>query len=420
MLSELSRRLMVNVLAIFLLVLLVFSLSVYAFVLQRSYDQVKSELSIVADSAISSIDFDETVRHDAGQPDVISSVIPDSSVTSLSQLRLQWYDSHGQLSAERGNLAVELPFNANADFQIQDNPHAMLLTRKAVTGGTLLGHVRVAKPLAQLDAHMQELIWGLLLGTSIALIASAFGGWWLLQISLRPTENMIARLRQFVADAAHELRSPLMVVKTNCETAMYFLDDKSGKQGQKLETIQNATEQMISLTEDLLSLNNAETLPKTAADAPVNVVEIVRDCICTIRELEQFSGIELRTDLPELLSVVGRPEHLRSLCANVLENAFRYTPAPGRVSVSGLIDQQVVKLTIEDSGIGIAPEDLPKVFDRFWRADKARSYRDGGNGLGLAIANSIAIRHGGSVVVTSKLGKGSKFVITLPAASNSA
>jgi signal transduction histidine kinase len=409
---------MLNGLAILLLVLLVFSLSVYAFVQQRSYEQVKTEISIIADSAISSIDFDETERNDAGEPDLLSSVIPEESVTSLRPLRLQWFNPQGMLKSEKGSLAMNLPFTTSALYQIQNEPHAIVLTRPALANGNLLGYVRVAKPLAQLDKQMMDLSMGLFLGTLAALAVSACGSWWLLRLSLRPTEHMIARLRQFVADASHELRSPLMVVKTNCEAALRLEDDKDSRQGTKLVAIKSANDQMITLTEDLLSLTDVEQEQRLGSNSiPVNLTSILSQYLSSRKRVDEHNDkdIALMVDLPETLFVAGKPEEIRRLFVNVIENAFRYTPAPGQVRITGEKNNKQVRINVEDTGIGISAYDLPKIFDRFWRADQARSYR-GGNGLGLAIAQSIATAYGGSIEATSELGVGTKFAITLPAA----
>lgn len=417
MLEKLSRQLIISITAVFLLVLLIFSLSVYSFTQQSAFDQVRSELSIIADSVISSIDFDQTERKDAGMPDLIASVIPEESSKSLQDLRLQWFDNRGVLAVEKGTLPITSPFSPRSEFQIQNQPHALLLTRQAVAHGASLGYVRVAKPLIQMDAQMERLSIGLITGAIIALLASAIGTWWLLKLSLRPTENTIRRLRQFTADASHEFRSPLMVIKANCGAAL-LLHEINEKQRQKLEAVESATEQLIDLTEDLLALATSEHEKRAIEPGKTraNIAKIIDQCLIDMAIISEEKKIEIYKNLPAELFVNAKPDELKRLCASIIENAFLYTPAGGQLRISGEKIDQNVRISFEDTGIGINQEDLPKIFDRFWRADKARSHRSGGCGLGLAIANAIAAAYGGKIMVSSVPGVGSDFVVTLPAA----
>lgn len=415
MLEKLSRKLIISIMAVFLLVLLVFSLSVYAFTRQSAFEQARSELSIIADSVISSIDFDQTERKDAGMPDSIASVIPAESSKSLQDLRLQWFDNQGKLAVEKGMLPITSSFSDRAEFQIQDQPHALILTRQAVAHGMPLGYVRVAKPLTQLDAQMNRLSIGLFTGAFVAMVASAIGTWWLLRLSLRPTENMIARLKQFTADASHEFRSPLMVIKANCGAALLLQEDMSEKQRQKLEAVGSATDQLIELTENLLTLATAEHETRSPGKSSTNVAQIIDQCLQDVASGAGHKQIEVKTVLPKSLLVNVTADELKRLCTSIIENAFCYTEA-GQLLISGEQFEQQIRINFEDTGIGINPEDLPKIFDRFWRADKARSYRSGGRGLGLAIAHSIVTAYGGSIVVDSTPGVGSKFTVYLRAA----
>jgi signal transduction histidine kinase len=168
---------------------------------------------------------------------------------------------------------------------------------------------------------------------------------------------------------------------------------------------------MSRLTGDLLLLAGAERSLERELFA-VDLAAMVRRLSENYRRWFSTAGIALEVGALEPATVYGNPDQIERVLANLLENAFRYTPAGGRVRIDCRRDGGAIVVTVDDSGVGISPENLERIFDRFWRADPVRSPK--GSGLGLSIARALARRHGGDITVTSRYGLGSKFVASFP------
>jgi two-component system, OmpR family, sensor kinase len=231
-------------------------------------------------------------------------------------------------------------------------------------------------------------------------------------------EQSFGSLHRFTADASHELKTPLMVLRAGVERALVH-------PGTPPEILQSLDEtlaqinQMTEMVESLLTLARADEGRAPLAVEECDLRELVADVAETAGMLGEGVGVtEVHSvpDTPVRLAVDrGR---IREMLLNMVTNAIKYTPQGGSVSLSLEQDDESVTLTVRDSGIGIAPGDLPHIFERFWRADPARS-RTGdrpGVGLGLAITKWIAEAHGGSITVQSRPGRGSVFTVRLPKA----
>jgi two-component system, OmpR family, sensor kinase len=223
-------------------------------------------------------------------------------------------------------------------------------------------------------------------------------------------------LRRFTADASHELKTPLTVLRADVERAMH--PNAGGGDGmQALEEALHETTRMADLVDSLLTLARADEGRFDLHREPVEMGPLVRDVYETAVILGEEAGIDVSLSVLEEGTVDGDVRRLRQLFLNLITNAIKYTPRGGRVELSS--SQRVgheIAFTVRDTGIGIAAADLPHVFDRFWRADRARSRASerGGFGLGLAISQWIAQAHGGRINLQSRLGRGSAFTVTLP------
>jgi signal transduction histidine kinase len=234
-------------------------------------------------------------------------------------------------------------------------------------------------------------------------------------------DAMLARLdaafaaqRQFVADASHELRNPLAIIRTNVEVALADPDADPQDLRHTITVVKRAGDRMSRLVDDLLALARRQepTLEHERVDLGAAVAEASDDFLVPA----EARGIVLdRAIAPEVV-VIGDRDALKRAVANLLENAVRLAPASTRIKLATGSEGGRAWIAVADEGPGIAAEDQQHVFDRFWRADKARSRADGGTGLGLAIVRQIAESHGGHVRLHSKVGVGSTFVIWLPIA----
>jgi heavy metal sensor kinase len=233
-------------------------------------------------------------------------------------------------------------------------------------------------------------------------------------------DQSVLQLRQFTADASHELRAPLALIYTAAEFSLRRERPRE-ELVDALEKILRESRHTTSLVDSLLLLARADS-GEDSLQAPVsiNLSALCQDTADRAAELASSKDISVSTDLGSTSIVVdGDETALRRLLLILVDNAIKYPPPGGRVDVRLAIDGQAALIRISDTGIGIAAADLPHVFDRFWRADKVRTRSAGGTGLGLAIARWIVDRHGGTIGVSSEVGRGSAFTVTLPLASES-
>jgi signal transduction histidine kinase len=228
-------------------------------------------------------------------------------------------------------------------------------------------------------------------------------------------ETSFAALRRFTADASHELKTPLTVLRADIERAMQS-PNVAEDQLPALEEALAETARMADLVESLLTLARADEGRFDLHRENVMLEPIVREVVETAMILGEASGVRVALERADPVHVEGDAVRLRQLFLNLVTNAVKYTPRDGQVTMALEDRGDHVAFVVEDTGVGIAAADLPFIFDRFWRADRVRSRSGerGGAGLGLAIAQWIAHAHGGFISVGSRLGRGSTFTVQLP------
>lgn len=221
--------------------------------------------------------------------------------------------------------------------------------------------------------------------------------------------------RDFVANVSHELKTPLTSIKGFVETLLEgALDDKENNRN-FLKIIQDHAGRLDSLVNDLLSLSHLESKEIMLKKTSFNLRQQVEDIIGGFRSQLKNKGIAAKNDLPAGISVTADKDRLEQVVTNLIDNAIKFNKEKGSLRVFSEEIKGGVKIIVEDSGIGIPEKDLPRIFERFYRVDKARSRELGGTGLGLSIVKHIVELHQGSVGVTSTEGLGSRFFFTLPA-----
>jgi heavy metal sensor kinase len=222
-------------------------------------------------------------------------------------------------------------------------------------------------------------------------------------------ESAVTTLSQFAADASHELRTPLAVIRTSAELALRRARS-TDEYRESLQEISIESERMTQLVEDLLFLARGGSNSTVASAEPVDLRVVLNEVSAELRDLANLRQIEVRTSYPaEEIMIAGTPRALRRLFLVLVDNALKYSHAGGIVDIAVTADHSHVRVAIRDRGIGIAGDDLPHIFQRFYRADKARS--GGGYGLGLSIASTIAQAHGAQIGATSTEGEGSEFSV---------
>jgi signal transduction histidine kinase len=232
-------------------------------------------------------------------------------------------------------------------------------------------------------------------------------------------ETSFGALRRFTADASHELKTPLAVMRADVERAMSHLATEE-EQAEALEEALQQVTRMADLVDSLLTLARADEGRFDLFREPIELAPLARETLETARLLGEDAGLTIEATQLDNAEVLGDVTRLRQLFLNLVTNAIKYTPRGGTVEITLVREEEIARFAVRDTGIGIAAADLPYVFERFWRADRVRSRATerGGFGLGLAISQWIAQAHGGTLEVQSRLGRGSTFTVTLPLAGH--
>jgi two-component system, OmpR family, phosphate regulon sensor histidine kinase PhoR len=241
---------------------------------------------------------------------------------------------------------------------------------------------------------------------------------------LTETERVEKTRRDFIANVSHELRTPLTSIQGYSETLLDSVPENSGPTREFLEIIRKNAARMSRLTEDLLTLARVESGETRFETEPVTPLELLNDAEESFREIARTQGVELQIvdaqggngSAESLPQVLADREAIHQVFSNLIDNAMKYGRAGGRIELGAHAGERGIEFYVRDFGAGISSEHLPRLFERFYRVDKARSRESGGTGLGLAIAKHIMRAHGGSIRAESELAHGSTFVFTLPTA----
>jgi heavy metal sensor kinase len=220
-------------------------------------------------------------------------------------------------------------------------------------------------------------------------------------------------MRRFVADASHELRTPIAVIRGEADVALSH-DRGAGEYKESLAIVLDESRRLSRLVDDLLNLAHADAGRVKLEAREFYFNELLAECCRSMQTLASASEVALECRSPGDVQFRGDEALLRRLVINLLDNAIRYTPPGGTVWAELEADAHAARIRISDTGVGIPPEAAPHVFERFYRADKARSRQDGGFGLGLSIVKWIAEAHNGTVELTRNPGPGTTFTVTLP------
>ncbi len=250
---------------------------------------------------------------------------------------------------------------------------------------------------------------------AILLISSGLS-YFLAGKTLKPIQQAMERQKQFTADASHELRTPLSVMQTNLEVALREKEWNKDKERALIAGAIDEVKLMTGLTEDLLTLSKLESKKKNYSFTKINITKIIEQVVKKMRNIAIERNVQLSIERSVTVFIHGDAEALQRLIMNIVSNAIHFTPAGGYVRATVEQNNGKAIVSIQDAGIGIPKEELPHVFERFYRVDKARGQNDR-TGLGLAIAEEIARRHHGVINIESELGKGTTVTISFPALS---
>ncbi|GFE69511.1 hypothetical protein CFPU101_21210 [Chroococcus sp. FPU101] len=348
-------------------------------------------------------------------------------IFNSEQQSLEWFDAQGRLLARQGNLKLLFPpkqgfwtlISQKDLLPYQIRTYTLPIKQKSSISEqlTLVGYIRGGQTTQEIQTVQNQFLWQLGFSVLTVLGLIALGGLWLTKKALEPVMQSFKQLQQFTADASHELRGPLTAIKASVDVMRNHPERFETKDAKKLAAIASATEQMTHLTQDLLFLARSEAKSSVLNQQDWHCLALdalLDDLFEWLEPVAEAKNIHFKYDCLAKAKIRGDQAQLSRLFSNLLENAINYTPEGGKIRLRLTQHNQTALVSIKDTGIGIPSESLPFVFDRFWRADQARTYRQGGTGLGLAIAMAIARVHGGQITVSSEMGKGSCFQVSLP------
>jgi len=278
------------------------------------------------------------------------------------------------------------------------------------------GYMQVGRSLNDIDQYLAAVRLTLLLGLPVVLLLVGGSSWWLAGLAMQPIHRSYQQMQQFTADAAHELRTPLAATQATVESALRT-SCWSGKEGlDVLQTIERQNNRLAQLVKDLLLLSRTEQQVPSGKYRPCCLNDIVNDLVEELATLAIPAQVKLtaKIQMQKPLYVLGDEEQLYRLVSNLIANAIQYTPGGGQVTVNLARSDHHASIQVQDTGIGIAPVEQSRIFNRFYRVNSDRSRQTGGAGLGLPIARMIAQAHHSDIQVQSQPGQGSTFIVRLP------
>jgi heavy metal sensor kinase len=439
------------------IILAAFSAGIYLTLRHNLYanldDSIQNRANILLD----------IVRYEGNRPTLAGVVSSDDPNQGESFVRV--FDASGELSFDGSAVAGDVPIDRRA---VESALVGKTITRSVSVGeafrvrtmpiqrdGRISGVLEVGLSQGDVSETLQALLLIVGIAYPVTLLVASVGGVFLAERALAPVDRvtrlarrmsaedlsqrlnlrlpddevgrlahtfdeMIARLdgafrrqRQFTADASHELRTPLTAMKGQVEVALSRPREAAAYR-EVLQAVNEEVDRLIRLVGSLLTLAKADAGQIPIACEAVNLGELITAAVEQVRPVARQRHLELRVEHGPDVTLEADEDLLLQLLLNLLDNAVKYTPAGGQVTVGWGADGRHVDLWVRDTGIGIASEHLPRIFDRFYRADKARSRAEGGAGLGLSICRWIVDAHGGSIFVESALGKGTAFTVKLP------
>ncbi|WCK54019.1 ATP-binding protein [Aneurinibacillus sp. Ricciae_BoGa-3] len=301
----------------------------------------------------------------------------------------------------------------------------MMTGRALFQGDQLVGIFYIGKDISFYNQLIHQLLTTLvILGVlflGIALLLSYF----MSKRAMIPIRRSFNRQREFVADASHELRTPLSILNSSLDVLQMEEGEHLSDFSQKImSNMKDEVKRMTHLVGNLLTLARSDSGSPHLQLERFDLVPSVEQLVQSTQTLANSKMLSLRLKAPSRLVIQGDHERIKQLLYILLDNAIKYTPDSGEVSLTLLVQayekQPALQIVVQDSGIGIPPEEQEHIFDRFYRVDKNRSRQMGGTGLGLAIAKWIVEAHHGTIQVASTLGKGSTFTIIMPVVDETA
>lgn len=301
---------------------------------------------------------------------------------------------------------------AAAEHDTDDDRTLRLEARRFQTpGGRTLIAAAIADRL-ELEDRYADLIWAFSGAGLVAVFLVAMGGGVLARKSIAPIEATLSNMRRFMADAAHELKTPIAILRTNADVALQRPRDEEGYRA-ALHSIEDESRRLGGIVDHLLVLARADAGERRPQKTRVFLDDIAADCLSAGRVMSERKEVELIIDGFEETPINADPALIRELVMILLDNAIKFTPAGGTVTMGIAMNDLRPSIRLHDTGVGILSKDLPNVFQRFYRGEVGRDEQNGA-GLGLSIAKWIAEEHGAEISLESERGRGTTVLVLFP------
>lgn len=445
------RRLALWYTTVTAILLLLFATGVYLYVRSTLIERVDDTLKHVVEVVERSLVIQPSAGIVPYRVNVEASFRDNADAVEDDHIDLEWFSANGELQWSTLSEPLNIPLHPNNNGEtVHPSANHLLrqVTERVEIGRYVLGYLRVSHPWFEVTKPSHQLIIDLGFGTIAMVISTAAIGWLLSGLAIKPVRESYQRLKQFTADASHELRNPIAMIQTNVQVALADPDFEPQLQRQQLKVVERLTQRLGRLVNDLLFLARADSgiVQSQSQLVPLDalLIEVIEEQQLVAAEKgislslhfvdPPFNNIIEQASLltEEPFTLQGDWDQLARLFTNLVSNAVQYTPAsesPGVASVQVELQQierpssvagrtmhSLLKVQVRDTGIGISADALPHIFDRFYRVDPARKYAaTAGSGLGLAIAQAIVENHHGQIQITSILNQGTTVTVTLPA-----
>ncbi|MBD1913729.1 MULTISPECIES: ATP-binding protein [unclassified Leptolyngbya] len=428
MFQETRQRLALWYTMVTAVLLLLFASGFYIYVRSTLIERIDDTLSHVAEVVQRSLVIEplDTMPDHPLQLNLEASFRNNADSVEDDHIDLEWFSATGELlwSTLSDPIAVPLHPNLNGEtVHLSDNQLLRQVTEPIRAGGQLLGYLRVSHPWFEVTKPTRQLVRDLALGMVLVIGAVATVGWFLSGLAIAPIRDSYQRLKQFTADASHELRNPIAVIQTNVQVALSEPEPDVQFQQNQLRVIERLTRRLGRLVDDLLFLARQDSNGLARQDT-VDLDELVQEVVEEQQAIAAEKSISLNLQIQPPLRedgnywVMGDRDQLMRLLVNLISNGIQYTSAQGSITLTLQQTRSTpphFQIRVSDTGVGIAEDALPYIFDRFYRVDPARRHAGGGGaGLGLAIARAIVENHHGQIDVESEPGSGTSFIVSLP------
>lgn len=438
------RRLAIWYTTITAILLIIFAIGVYSYVyttlVDRIDDTLKHVLEIVEPSLIIERGEKEGEKYKVNLEGSFYQHPLATNQVEDDHIDLEWFSEDGELLWQTLQTPLPIPLSFNSGgktIRISDDYLLRQITKKVEVGPYILGYIRVSHPLFDIVKPIRQLIIDLSLVIILMIISTAGIGWFLSGIAIKPVIESYQSLKQFTADASHELRNPLATMKTNIQSLLTYPNLDFSHQEKQLKIVERLIERLNNLVNDLLFLarNDSGITKPNFSSLPLDalLLEVVEEQKIIAKEKNISLSLEI-IDIQEniksenLFTINGNWDQINRLFTNLISNGIihnqNYTNNDNlQIKVIlKLIKKQhkyYYQVEVKDNGRGISEDILPHLFDRFYRGDNARSYDNNySTGLGLAIVRAIVESHQGKIKVESKINQGSNFIVTFPLMRN--